>query len=235
MRFISYYLILAFVLLLPQTVNCSDFRIFTDLKGRQMQAKIISAGPDIVSIKREDGLVTQVAINLFSEEDQQYIKEWASQNVLEKDAVSVIFDQKESDRSSSSSSGIRSERYQACYEITVRNQTYKDLEYLRIDYLIFKFDDATAGRERNSGDLERKEGSMVLKHLSARSEESVTTDSFRMLETSKEPGYNWGGSGAREVRYRKDRLDGIWVRIYRGNQLIFEESRPQSIARNQSW
>ena len=226
---------LILLLILPHTADCSGYRTFTDLQGREMQAKVISFSDNIVEVQRKDGLRTQVPIDVLSAEDQHYIRQLVSEKVLRPGILTVRFSDKELNESESKNGGIKYRRYEAHYEIILKNNHHEDLADLRVEYLMFKFIDEIAAKKRSAGEVERKKGTIKLPVLPARTEKRLATDTFEMLETALQSGYVWSGGEAGKARDSADRLDGIWIRVYKGDRLLLEESRPQSIVRKEIW
>ena len=59
------------------------------------------------------------------------------------------------------------------------------------------------------------------------------TESIDFTEARLLPGWVFSkGSGARDS---KDRLDGIWIRLYVGEKLLLEQSQPASLATKEAW
>lgn len=222
-------------ILLPVIADCSDFRTFTDKQGRQMQAKINQVSGNDVFIERRDGLVTKVSAAIFSEEDQVFVRQWARQQNLKDGAIEARFSDKESEKTTISSGGIKSTKYDAHYEVVLKNTTDQEIQDIRLEYLMLKFKDQMAAKRRSQGDLERKKGKIHLERLSGRSEQRLPTNSFPMRETELEPGYVWGGAEAGKARDSKDTLEGIWVKVYAGDLLVLEDARPKSLMRKEVW
>ncbi len=47
-------------------------------------------------------------------------------------------------------------------------------------------------------------------------------------------GWVWSGDAGKS-RKSKDKLEGIWVKVYAGNSLVLETARPESLLRNEVW
>ncbi len=229
------YLILLILSFLPFLANSAEFRTFTDQQGRQMQAKVNQVSGGDVFIERRDGLATKVSIALFSEEDQAYIRQWAVNHALQNGAIEVRFSDEESDKTTLSSGGIKTTKYDAHYEVILKNTTDDAIGNIRVEYLMLKFVDEMAAKKRSAGEIERKKGKVHLEQLPGRSEKRLATDSFSMRETELEPGWVWSGNEAGKARDSEDRLEGIWVKVYVGEMLALEEARPKSLIRKEVW
>jgi len=56
----------------------TEYRQFTDTQGRTIEARVLRVQGDRVTIQRSDGRQFTVAISIFSEADQQYIRSLAA-------------------------------------------------------------------------------------------------------------------------------------------------------------
>jgi hypothetical protein len=52
------------------------------------------------------------------------------------------------------------------------------------------------------------------------------------LESKLAPGYIWANGGKKTS---KDDLKGIWVKIYVGDKLVHQQSRPENMMRKEAW
>lgn len=67
---------LALALLLCATIAEAGFREFTGRDGRTMVAEIVSASGGKVTLKRENGRTVTTNVIVFSDEDQDFIRQW---------------------------------------------------------------------------------------------------------------------------------------------------------------
>ncbi len=213
-------------------VSGSDFRTFRDSQGREMKAKLTRVSGEDVYIERSDGLTTKVALPIFSKEDQKYIHDWAKTELLKSGIFEVRFTTDVTDKEKSESGGIKKEAYRSSYGIVLTNTSYENISNIRIEYLVIKFQDAIAAQKRSEGETKRLKGEAKIAKIDARSEAEVRTESIPMLETKLAPNYSWVGGGKKTS---KDELKGIWVKIYVGDMLVQEYSRPETMMRNEVW
>ncbi len=199
-----------------------------------MSAKVTLVSGDDVYIERSDRLRTKLSINIFCESDQKYIRDWATKEALKNGAFEIRFTKEESDKNKSEGEGIITTSYNAWYEIVLKNTTQQAIKDLRVEYICFKFTDKVAAIKRSEGEFERINGEVLFESLAARSEEKRPTKNFKMKETGLMDGWVWSGD-ARKSRESKDKLEGIWVKIYAGNSLVLETARPESLMRNEVW
>jgi hypothetical protein len=116
--------------------------------------------------------------------------------------------------------------------MTLNNTSYSDLADIRVEYLILKFEDLLSAPKRSQGNILRFKGSIALEQMHQRETVTLTTELIPMLESQLEPGYIWA-NGAK--RSSKDKLEGIWVKIFVGNKLVREVSKPENMMRKEPW
>lgn len=227
--------ILLTLILLSTLVQAAEFRTFTDSQGREMQAKITRVSGDEVYIERRDGLGTRVKISLFSSNDQDYIRDWEQQNFLKSGVVGVRFTEETAKEQKKNQGGLQYTLYEGGYEVILNNTGDKDVPEVRVDYLMFLFRDKIGAKKRSDGTIERQKGSIELRTLKARSESRLPTKTFEMKETELAPGYVWSLQEAGHEPDSEDSLEGIWVKVYSGDTLILESSRPESLMHKEPW
>ena len=221
------FLLICLPLCLLQNAFSSEFRTFTDTKGRQMEAKITRVSGDDIHIKRKDGMETRVKLSVFSETDQEYVKQWAYDNLLESGVFDVRFSTKRSEKNEYTQGGIIYDEYNMRYEVVITNNDFdNDFRDIRVDYLILKFEDRLAADKRREGNIHRIKGSATQDLIKAREEVRIGTEKFPMMETQLAQGYVWSGGGQRDS---KDVAKGIWVKIYVGDKLVHEISKPENM------
>ncbi len=229
----AYKLTLLILALFSSTLlSAASFHTFKDTQGREMEAKITRVSGEDVYIERRDGLSTKVKRSIFSQQDQAYINQWAKNALLKSGILEVRFTEKRTDKRKASNGGIQSEVYKSINSIVINNTSYEDLSDLTIQYLILKFEDAVSAQKRSEGEIRRLKSQTTLAHLPKRSEVSVATKPIPMMETKLENGYYFK-NGGKETS--KDEIRGIWVKIYAGDKLVHEVSKPENMMRKESW
>ncbi|MDQ8193570.1 hypothetical protein QEH59_03990 [Coraliomargarita sp. SDUM461004] len=212
----------------------AEFRTFTDSTGREMEAKLNQVSGEDVYIERRDGLATKVDITRFSKEDQIYIRDWARTAMLQDGAIEVRFTTEVDNKTrwASNGGGIMRKTWKQSYGIVLTNDAYIDIKDIRIEYLIFKFEDALAAEKRSEGEIRYLFGQTKVPTLKAGQEASVETEKFPMLETKLESGYYWK-NGGKETS--EDEMRGIWIKVYVGDILATEVSKPENLMRKEQW
>ncbi len=198
-----------------------------------MTAKLTQVSGEDVYIERLDGLTTKVGISIFSKDDQEFIRDWARKQAIKDDAIEVRFTTDVEDKSKwRSSGGIMRKTWKESYGIVLKNTSTMDMKNIRIEYLIFKFEDAVAAQKRSEGVIRHLTGTTKLPLIRSGDEATAATEKFPMLETKLEPGYYWKGGGKKTS---EDEMNGIWIKVYVGDILATEVSRPENLMRKESW
>ena len=212
----------------------SNFRTFSDSQGREMNAKLIQVSGEDIYIERLDGLSTKVNISIFSKEDQEFIRDWDRKETIKNDAIKARFitDVEGKSRWDNNGSGIVRKTWKEGYKIELSNESQLDLKNIRIEYLVFKFEDAMAAQKRSEGEVRKISDETKIPTLRAGSTARVSTKKFPMLETKLAPGYKWE-SGGKETS--EDEMRGIWIKVFVGEILATEASKPENLMRKESW
>lgn len=199
-----------------------------------MEAKLTRVSGNDVHIERRDGLTTKVDIAIFSIKDQEFIRDWAKIQMITDGAIEVRFTTEVSDKSSFESfgTGVLRKTWKQAYGIVLTNKAYEDLKNIRIEYMILKFEDAIAAQKRSEGELLYIKDETSVEFLKAGSEAHAETKQFSMQETKLASGYRWASGGKSTS---EDEMRGIWIKVYVGDTLATEVSRPESVQRNYKW
>lgn len=212
--------------------NATEFHTFKDTQGREMEAKITRVSGEDVYIERRDGLNTHVKTSIFSEEDQAYIKKWEKDALLKNGIFEVRFSTKNTEKQEFDGGSLITEEYKVHYNIMVKNTSAEAFKDVRVEYLILKFEDALAAQKRSEGKWKRLKGEASISSIKARTEESTQTKEITMRETKLAANFVWVGGGKRSS---KDKLKGIWVKVYVGDTLAYEKSKPDNMMRKEIW
>ena len=218
---------------LTGSLLASEFRKFTDTKGRVMNAKITNVSGVDVYIERDDGMMAKVNLQVFSEADQEYIQQWALTALLDSDVFDIRFSRQSNDENEYNNKGVIYNEYNFHYDVVIKNNDYdNDFKNVKVEYLILKFEDALAAKKKSEGVSQRIKGTVMQDVIPAREEVRVSTETIPMLESQLAPGFVWKNGGKRDS---KDVIEGIWVKVYVGDKLVTEKSRPDNMMRRSSW
>ncbi len=121
-------------LILPAGLR-AESRTFTSSDGKTMEAELISATDSTAKVKRADGRVIAFSLSRLSAEDQDYVRNWAKENVnfnIHIDARKKI---KDSDTAKAGNTKTRTKSY--VYNVSLNNRSMEDAEELNVVYRVF--------------------------------------------------------------------------------------------------
>lgn len=216
----------------------------TDKQGRSIKAEVLDVTGDQVKIKRDDGQTFNLSLSLLAEEDQKKLKAWSAAEAakaLPPGAIQVelsrgIFktEKRDSDVTLVGGEIIKNGRTTTedkwGYKVTIANKTVRPLENLRAEYRLFATVDDVHVKGKQG--LKKKTYQSALESIPELGRTVFQTETISALKTK----YNGnivsaktGDSTSRETLY------GIWIRIYRGEELLYEESMPVSLMTAEKW
>ncbi len=229
------------------------YRDFTSADGsRTLFAKLEDVAPDkkSISITTATGQrMNKVAVSAFSKADNAYIDQWAGREYFfSRDSFEVEFRRRSEVAESveirystqrqgntiyytfgpdgDKKAGVENE-LKGWYSMVLENERDLPLEGARMQYVIFYELDST------EGDNERQvTGSMAVPVLRARQEIELETDSVALRDFNMRTGYTYNETGKSTL---KDRMRGVWVRMYKDGVLLFEASMPEGLKHNRDW
>ena len=119
------------------------------------------------------------------------MREWGRREPLRNDAIKERFitDVEDKSRWDNNGGGVVRKTWKEGCEIKLSNESQLDLKNIRIEYLVFKFEDAMAAQRRSEGEVRYLNGETKVPTLKAGSNARVNTKKFPMLETKLAPGY----------------------------------------------
>jgi hypothetical protein len=186
-------------------------RIFTAADGRVIEATIIKCDPanNRVFIQREGGRKIWVQIDIFSEADQAYIKEWIDGDVFMANAKLRVSVKKRKGPSSDSGSTIH-------YDVELDNRSEVSFENVSIDYRLYITERGYNGREDNDRCVA---GRLNVGAIKEGGKGTFSTIPEMLLKDFKTvtiiTSYDDGSTShdTEVVKLREDRVEGIWLRI----------------------
>jgi len=220
------------ILFLGVSLLHADPRTFTDQFGRAITAELISVDGDQIRIRRDDGQIFTLSASKLTTDDQKYIKEWVAARPGSKTEVSVEKSTPDPKKiivnlSRGKFSSVTLYKYdtythkheQWGYSIQITNQQLRPVENLRVEYNLFArtFSDTTSPTLIT--------GAKTLKIVPSRGSEVFRTGSAEVCKTKDT---YFGNNTSGEMR-------GIWYRIYADDQLLIEQSSPDSLMRDEKW
>ena len=120
-------------------------REFTDLQGRKIDAEIVSATPEQVTLKMTGSTrVVTARVDIFSADDQKFIRDYAAANM--KFSFEVRFEKKKKGSTPVKQGGMQGVVEDWCYNISLRNISNQDAEGLVVMYSLYAKEVAETGR-----------------------------------------------------------------------------------------
>ena len=123
----------------------ADFRSFTNKDGQAVEAKVVSVSKDRRTLKGElrNGVEFEMAINLLSLDDQQYLQQWIKDNPnasATQFLLDVTFTKKEETTERKRDDYYRFTVKSVTYHIAVRNKTREALQGGLVEYAVIHED-----------------------------------------------------------------------------------------------
>lgn len=231
--------------LLPPLLR-AEMRTLTDKQGRTLQADVIAVSGDQVEIRRADGQLFKLPLANLSDADQQALKKWAADQptkpaplppgALDVQMARGMFDVERRKEDATLSDGkvrkdaisISEEKWG--YTITINNRSDQTLTDLRADYVLFATVDDPDTRGQKD-DMRRKAYRSTIKELPAHGRTEFRTEPVLVVKTQLPGNIRYSGSGTGRTR---EQLYGIWIKIYRGGELVYEAATPDKL-RGEKW
>lgn len=222
----------------------AEVRTLTDKQGRSIKADVIAVSGDQVKIKRDDGQTFNIPLNSLSEADQTALKAWSEAEVsktLPTGALEVtlsrgIFKTTKTDEDVKLTSGetIKNGRTTTeekwGYSVTLTNKTPKPIENLRTEYRLFATVDDVHTKEKQG--LKKKAFTSQIEALPELSKSVFKTETISAIKMK----YNGNIVSAKTGDTRsRETLYGIWIRIYRGTELVYESAMPDLLRSSEQW
>ncbi len=222
----------------------AEVQTLTDKQGRSIKADVISVSGDKVKIKRDDGQTFDLPLSNLSEADQKNLNAWAAREsskplpagamVVELSRGVFSTEKQESDVTLTDGRVIKNGRItteEKCgYNVTIQNKTSKALEGLRTEYRLFATVDDVHVKEKQG--LKKKAYQSVIETIPSLERvvfRTGTISTYDMKYRGNIYSASTGDSRSRET------LSGIWIRIYRGTELVHESCMPSTLSTTEKW
>jgi hypothetical protein len=221
---------------LPATL---ESRTLTSKDGRTIEVEILSYEGDDIRLKRVDtGQVFTLPISTFSDADQRALRTEAKEAASRPKPVPAGSVQLELSRGMFSSekrdsTGVVYTYEQWGYNIVINNRSGPPLENIRAEYILLMEPNPyhTAPSDRNK--LIRTTGTANLEPLQTGARTQFRTSTVEVVKVALKDGWVW--TDADRKRTTRDKLYGLWVRVFRGDELIAEATTPAGIVQREKW
>lgn len=238
---------LCLILIAGVGVLRSETRTLTDVMGRTIKADVVEVQQDTVKIRRDDGRIFEMPLNTLSERDQAELKAWAASEAAKPKAnvpvaVNVQMSRAKFDTESitkdvtlvggdvvKKGQTITEEKWG--YGVMINNQANEALDDLHVEYLLFATIDDLHTKGKKEG-LRRKAYRTQLDPIAAKGRLDFRTETVSAFKTKFNANIisaKTGDSTSRETLY------GIWLRLYRGSELVYETASPEGLRKSETW
>lgn len=219
--------------LLVSALRAVAAHTFTDQMGRTISADLISVHSEQVTIRRTDGQLFTLAISTFTKEDQKYVHDWASTQsdpstpkpdadekpVIDPKKITIGLSRGKFDSHTLAKyDGYTHKHEDWGYTIQIRNTNLHPVKSIRVEYNLFA---------RTFSDISTPSmvsGTKTIDVLKTGGTESFRT---RTAEICKRQDIYFGNDNGE--------LRGIWIKLYVDNQLISEQSSPETLLTKEKW
>jgi hypothetical protein len=195
----------------------AEMRTFTSPDGRTLEGEIVSATPDMVTLKLASGQTLAAPINKFSDSDQAFILSWRKENpqtIKYAFAAGYTKEKIDSRKSSSGATTITSEKWICKMKIT--NRSGETLENVKVDYDIYL-------REMGSGVMRNTKGSATIASIKHLQELALATSPVTVESSQLSGGYYYtDGSRSRQ----KGSLEGMMISLSHEGKQVFQWTSP---------
>ncbi|MFA6960894.1 MAG: hypothetical protein WC205_09105 [Opitutaceae bacterium] len=218
----------------------ADVQTLTDKQGRSLKADVLSVSGDQVKIKRDDGQTFNLSLSTLTEDDQKKLRDWAATH-LPPDALVVElsrgkFDTIKKDIDVTLVGGdivkngrtITEEKWG--YSVTISNRTPQPIEKLRTEYLLFATVDSIQVKEKQG--LKKKRFQSAIETIPDLGRITFRTETISAIKSKYNGNIVSAKSGESSSR---ETLSGIWIRIYRSDDLVYETSYPETLRTTEKW
>ena len=131
----------------------------------------------------------------------------------------------EFDRSGTNSSLTTKEKWG--YKVTLENKSFATLSGLEVQYRQFKFDDQLKGSK-----LVGVSGTTALSSITSGQKFTFETTPVEIERFELRAGWVWTDDSKERI---KDRLAGLWLRVMRDGEVVFEWQNPPDLKSRASW
>ena len=192
----------------------SEIRTFTSSDGRSVDAEIVGATAEDVTLKLAAGQTLATPLSRFSLEDQKFIAAWRKQNPVKINysfQASYTKEKTDSMKAKRGSETITTETW-VC-KMKVANRSGQTLENVKLDYSVF-YNQMDMGKPV----LRRSNGSVTIPKIRGNEELVLPTGEVKLNSVQLEGGYYYtDGSRARQ----KDALAGMTISFKHEGREVF--------------
>jgi hypothetical protein len=214
-------------------------RTFTAKDGRTIEAEIVAFEADGVRVKRSDtGQVLTLPFSALAEDDRSALRAEAKEAAAKPKpmpAGSVLIELSRGKFSTEKKEeiGVTYSYEQWGFNVTLVNRWNKPLENLRAEYVLFLDPSEQLIDSKEEAKLKRLRGQAEVEPIPMSGRVQFRTDTVEAVKVALKSGWDWGD--ADKKRTARDKLYGVWVRVYRGEELVAETAMPNTLSTKEAW
>ncbi len=217
-----------------------QYRDFMDTKGRTIRGCVqaFDKRTGTVTFERDNHRTSKVPITIFSDADQNYIKEWECSKQFLSDTKFKISAQrkKAKDKDASYSSSITSEKVELMgYEVVLENCSATPLKNIEVEYCIYYEQDEIRKHKQYVAEGVFC-GSFPRGTFPPKTKMEKMTKTVKIYKKELDSGWIYT-SDIKNVQ--KGRVRGIWIRVYMnlssGEKLTRNYCLPDSLNNSKAW
>lgn len=239
-------------LALASTSNLSaEKMLLTDKQGRALTADVLAVEKDAgkVKIQRDDGQIFSLPLDNLIQADHDKLLKLAdtlaaaeASKPLKPDAIKLELSRGNFKTTKKSEDvklttgdtvkdGVTITQENWGYALTISNRTPKPIDELRAEYRLFATVDNMAVAEDKLV-LKKKAYTTPIEKIDALNKITLRTETIVAVKMA----YNGNIVSAKTGRSESgERLYGIWLRVFRGDQLVQEIAMPDSLRTKEKW
>lgn len=234
------------VFLAAATVQ-AETRVLTDKDGRSIRADVIAVEGEVARIRREDGQMFNLPLERLSEASAAELRAWAKEQAskpqplppgafeVQMSRAKFSAETTESDVKLVNGETVKNGRVTTeekwGFSFMLMNRTRAPLTGLRAEYLLFATKDDVHKEGKREG-LRQARYRASLGDIPAQGRMDFRTEAvsaFKMRYKGNIVSARTGDSSSRESLY------GIWIKMYRGEDLIYEAASPERLMKEETW
>jgi hypothetical protein len=224
----------------------AETRTLTDTQGRKIEADVIAVEGDQVKIRRADGQMFNLPMERLVDADQKALRAWAKAEAAKPQPLppgafqvqmsracftrETVLSDARLTNGTTVKNGIETTEEKWGFSFILNNRSSVGLETLRAEYILFATQDDVHKDKVDGFRRARHRANIEMIPAYGRVDfRTETVSVFKMKYRGNIVSAATGNNRSRET------LHGIWIKIYRGDELIYEAASPENLMRTEKW
>ncbi|MDF7798926.1 hypothetical protein P4C99_05600 [Pontiellaceae bacterium B1224] len=205
-----------------------------DKEGREVDAEVLSLTKGKLKLKRKDGKIFSIKMSSLSETSQSSVlAELKSRaNKISEKTLKVSYNEKRIAKSQNNSESRSIDINEIIIEITLENRGKYALEGLVLEYTIYYTEERLGRGDKDFSQERSFQGKLDIPKLDPKSKVKLKTKSVELWNSSMNGNF-MPSSGSKDSA--QDEIVAKWIRIKKGNTILFEHSYPADAKTEKSW